>query len=552
MMTRKIFTVLFDGYLLIGGYILVTGGTFLLTPELLNLFRSKPGYHRLILSSFSLGFIFLFALAQFFGPLENHSKIIAFIRRLKIKPVYWLWFIFFVTGAVFSYSSFIRHHVFGSSFDFAIFAQSIRSVLNGKFLYSSIKGGICLLGDHAGTIILLFAPLYFLWDDPAVLLIFQALVGAGAIIPIYLISKLVLEDEKLGLVFSICYALYLPVRNAVRFDFHPEIVGLPLCLWAYYFVLTKRFYWASFSLFLTLLSKETACAPVAMFALYCWWFLKEPAFGIFWFSAAIFFFFLDIQVIVPYFSGRDYAYIGSNYVAWQKKGLSAFLSYFFQPSSFTYLKKIFLPLGFFSFLSPPALILTFPTLFQNLGARNELARSIFFQYTVFLTPYVFISAIQGFRQFLEWAEKYWNTANARLIGIYWLVGWSLLLSGVSELHIIQEYRRRDNPHFEYIRQFFKTIPQQGSVRTHEFFSAHLAKRSELHIYENEHPLEGGSEKAQNADYVLIDRHFLGSPYKLHVEVLKENGYVVIHERDGLYLLKRKRPLASLIYEISNQ
>jgi len=538
--TRKILTLLFDAYLIIGSYILITGGTFLLPPELLVLFRGHPQYHRLILSCFSLAFIIFFFLAQSRGPIKKYSKIIAFIDHLNIKSVHWLWFIFFVISAIYSYSAVVRHHVFGSSFDFAVFAQAIRSVLNGKFLYSSIKGGICLLGDHMGPIILFFAPLYLLWDNPSILLIIQAIIALSAVFPLYLIAKLLLKSDRLGLIFALCYALYLPVRNASRFDFHPEILALPLCLSAYYFVVSKHLFWASVSLFVTLFSKETACAPIAMFGLYCWWFLKKPFFGISWFLISVTIFFLDVRVIVPYFSGGDYAYLSSNYMEWQNRGLIAFLSHFFQPASFTYLKKVFLPLGFFSLLSPSTLILTFPAIFQNLAARNELTRSIFFQYTVFLTPYVFISAIHGFKHFVDWTSKWWSIEIVQRFAIYWLIGWSLLLAGVSEIHIIQEYRRKDNPHYEYIRQYLKTVPKHISVRTHEFFAPHIPKVTELHIYENKHPREGGSEKAQAAEYVFIDKGFVDPPIESHVTSLKEKGYKIIHEHEGFYVFRKER------------
>lgn len=537
-MIRKILTVLFDFYLIIGGYILLTAGTFLLPPELLELFRSYPKYHRLLLTFFSLTFISMFFLAQRTGPVERYSKIITLIKDLNIRPVQWLWFIFILTSAVYSYSAYMRHHVFSSSFDFAIFAQAIRSVLKGELLYSSVKGGISVLGDHMGPILLLFAPLYWLWDDSSVLLIAHATIAVSAVFPLYLIAKHVFKKDWLSLLFVVCYALYLPARNAARFDFHPEIVALPLCFLAYYCVVKGRFFWASVSLLITIFSKETACIPIAMFAFYCAWFQKRVAFGLIWFLAAVIIFFLDIHVIVPFFSGSDYAYLSSNYVEWQKRGLSAFLSHFFQPAAFTYLKKVFLPLGFFSILSPSTLILTFPAIFQNLGARNELTRSIFFQYTVFLTPYVFISAIYGFNNFVNWIGKRCDIAKAQRFSVYWLFGWSLLLSGVSEIHVIQEYRRQDNPHYEYIRKYLYAMPDDVSVRTHEYFAPHLPKLRELHIYENRHPREGGSDKAQKSEFVLIDKKFVDASIEPHVTVLKENGYQIVHEHNGFYVFQK--------------
>lgn len=539
-MLKVIRVFLFDCLLIFSVFTLATGGTFFIGPNVAELFRSNPKYHRLLLSALTLTLIVVIATIQFRSPLEKHSNVISWTTQLKLAPASWVWVIFsFITG-MFTYSSYLRHHVFASGFDLAVFSQAIWNTWHGSFLYSSIKGGICLLGDHVSPLLAFLAPLYGLWEDPTVLLVFQAIVTASAIFPIYLIAELVLRDQKLALIFALLFALYLPLRNAVRFDFHIELVGIPLCLWAYLLVLKNRLKLASLCLFFILLTKETACAPVAVFGLYSWWFLKKRRFGILWFLSATGVFLFDVMLVAPYFAGSEYFYLGGNYLSWIEEGTIIFLKHLFQPSSFTYLKKIFLPLGFFSFLHPPSLLLTVPTLFQNLAARNILARSIFFQYTAFLTPYVFISAIHGFSKFLEWSRRqHWLGFNKlRLGGLYWLISWGLLLTGVSEFHVIREYQKQGNAHFDYVRRYLKTVSSDASVRTHELLAPHVANRKELHIYENNHPREGGSEKAKSADYVILDERFVDKPIDLHITKLRGDDYVLAHEHDGFYVLTK--------------
>jgi len=285
----------------------------------------------------------------------------------------WMWttFAFLLMSVVMAWGSVMRHQVFKSSFDFAIFAQAIRNTWSGSFLYSSIKGGICLLGDHVSPILVLFSPLFGIWDNPSVLLIAQAIAAASSVFPIYLIGKEVLKDSKLPLLFVFAFLLYLPTRNAIRFDFHPELFGDPLILWAFFFILKDRARTAFIFLMLTLTTKEIACAPVAMLGLWSWWFRKKTVFGISTFLAAVSVFLLDVRVIAPYFREGEYFYLAGNYLKWAEKGIGPFLSHVFQPSTFTYLKKVFLPLGFLSFLSASSLLLTFPILFQNLVAKKR-------------------------------------------------------------------------------------------------------------------------------------------------------------------------------------
>lgn len=78
-----------------------------------------------------------------------------------------------------------------------------------------------------------------------------------------------------------------------------------------------------------------------------------------------------------------------------------------------------------------------------------------------------------------------------------------------------------------------------SVRTHEFFAPHLATRKELYIYENTYSREGGSEEAQNAKCVILDRNFLREPENLVLDRLLKRGYAIQHEHDGFYVLTKR-------------
>ena len=463
---------------------------------------------------------------------------------LNLGPYVGVGLLFIYMAVVMSFSSLARHNAFASSFDLAIFAQAIHNTWNSSFLYSSIKGGICLLGDHVSPILALLAPLYAIWDDAAVLLIVQAVAAASSVFPIYLIGREVLKDEKLPILFVIAYVLYLPLRNAIRFDFHPELLGDSLLLWAFYSILKNRFVLASLFLFFVLTTKETACAPVALLGLWTWWFGKKRIFGISWFLISLACFFLAVQVIAPHFAEKSYFYLGGNYLSWTKDP-AGFFQHFFQLSTAKYLKKIFLPLGLFPFFSPSTLILTFPILFQNLAAKNLLARSTFFQYTAFLTPFVFVSAIYGFKNFIAWImkNKFLDGFMAKVAAGAWLIVWGLIFSGKTEFQIIHEYQAKTESHFQYVRSFFKQISPDKSVRTHEVFAPHLANRKELHIYENQYPLEGGSEKALNSECVILDRRFLGGNDQDKLRELEARGYRILYEHDGFYVYTKNEMIS---------
>lgn len=540
---KTIKMLLFDAFLLSGVFILLTGGTYFISPEVLETFRKVPKYHRALLSAVTLILLAAVGAVNFFGREEQSSYVLRFLKRLKVPTWFWVYFVYVIFAAVTAYSSAIRHHVFHSSFDFAIFAQAIWNTRHGSFLYSSIKGGICLLGDHFSPVLVLFAPLYAWIGNPVSLLVAQAILSISAVFPLYLIAKSILKDEAFGLLFVIAYALYLPLRNAIRFDFHPELFGDPLMLWAFYFMLRNSLKIASVFLLLALMTKEVACAPIAMFGLYCFFFQKKRLFGLFWFLFSCLWFLIVVKWIIPLILGEHYFYLSGNYMAWKEQGIAAFLNHMADKSSFKYLTKIFLPIGFLSFLSPSSLMLTFPVLFQNLTSRNPMTFSIFFHYTSFLTPFVFISAIYGFRNLMSFLQKIrLNHRLSALIASYWFIGAALLMMGVSEVHVIRQHQIKDNTHLEYVRKYLKSIPEQHSIRTHEFFAAHVSNRKELHIYENRNPKEGHSLKAKNVDLVIIDKSQLGRYVQRDLKRLAFWNYHVTEEHDGLYILQRPNVL----------
>jgi len=229
-------------------------------------------------------------------------------------------------------------------------------------------------------------------------------------------------------------------------------------------------------------------------------------------------------------------YLGGNYLSWLKDPIG-FFDHVVQGSTATYFRKVFFPLGFLSFFSPSTMMLTVPILFQNLAARNLLARSTFFQYTTYLTPFVFVSAIYGFNNLRTWASKFISFRGCRttILLVLLVAICSIGSIGKNEFRIIIDYQSKTESHFQYVQSFFKAIPTNISVRTHEVFAPHLANRKELHIYENRNPIEGASNNALTADYVILDSRFLGGNEKDKLRKVEALGYKMHHEHNGFYV-----------------
>lgn len=517
---NKIPAWIHDILVLTGGFVFTTG-ILPFAPQSFYLFADQqPAVHRAAVTAAAL---FASALLLIFRRTETPLKKI--LEKIHLPGAAWLWILFAVTGTVWTYASIERFQSFNAGFDMAIFSQAVWNTVHGNFLYSSIKGGICLLGDHFGPLLAVFALPYALWPKPECLLALQAFAAASAVFPLFRLVRNKTGNAGWALACAFALTLYLPLRNSVRFEFHPEVAAMPLLLWSCCFLEEGKAKTASFFLFLALLSKESFAAASFGMGIYGL-FKKKPAFGIFWTAFSVLYLYTVTSWIIPRLSGQEYQYLSGNFMTWKEQGAGALLKHLAGKESFLYLIKIFLPAGFLTFLHPSA-VLTFPGLLQNLTARNESTLSIFYQYTAGLTPFVFFSSALTLARFYP---------DRRLLGFFLLC--SVLMAGVPDFYIAWQFRDQKNAHTARVERTLASIPPGASLRTHEFFAAHASGRKELFIFENTHPREGGSPKAQAADYVVVDVRRLGGNSGLLLKPLWAE-YKVLSEEQGLMVFKRK-------------
>jgi uncharacterized membrane protein len=120
-----------------------------------------------------------------------------------------------------------------STFDLVIFDQGIRGYAHLGAPVSIARGvsdgqgaHFMLLADHWSPALALLAPLYWIHDRPATLLVAQGVLFALAIPPLWAYTRRQLGPGAAYFV-SVAYALSLPVMEAVIFDFH-EVAFVPV------------------------------------------------------------------------------------------------------------------------------------------------------------------------------------------------------------------------------------------------------------------------------------------------------------------------------------
>ncbi len=121
-----------------------------------------------------------------------------------------------------------------STFDMVIFDQGVRGYAHFHAPVSIARGvadgesaHFSLLADHWSPMLALLAPLYWIHDSPATLLVAQGVLFALAIPPLWVYTRRRLDSEAAAYFVCGAYALSLPIMAAVVFDFH-EVAFVPV------------------------------------------------------------------------------------------------------------------------------------------------------------------------------------------------------------------------------------------------------------------------------------------------------------------------------------
>ncbi len=117
--------------------------------------------------------------------------------------------------------------------DLAIFNNVFYNTLHGNWFWSSVQGH-SYLGDHFAPILFLLLPIYAIWQAPETLLIIQSVFLGLAAWPIYMISRLVMDDKKMALGISVLWLINPLVHNINLFEFHLVALAPVVILFLFY------------------------------------------------------------------------------------------------------------------------------------------------------------------------------------------------------------------------------------------------------------------------------------------------------------------------------
>ena len=385
-----------------------------------------------------------------------------------------------------------RHESFGSNaFDLGYVTQTLWNTANGHpFRFTTLEGvpfspddifdpyylrrPHSLLAFHVEPILLLIAPLFFLWPDPRLLLVLQsATLAAGALAAAALAQRR-LNSPTAGRVFGLAFLLSPTIAAAALSDFHTVALGSTLLMTTILLFAAGRTKLALIAALLTAIAREDTAVAVSMLGLYLLLrsilsrtkssrsvsaemppdgqstretpdraaqttdpLDRQRRPGLILFAGAGLWGLVSFGLIIPFFNGTisilldnaeapgsmfwsRYSWLGKdpfdalgNIVT----NPGELLSWLVQADVLEYLLTIGLNGGIVALMAPGALLIAVPAVLQNALSSFEWMRSGGAHYSVLIVPITILAAVEGCRRLFTLVDRIGSPRRNLLIGI---------------------------------------------------------------------------------------------------------------------------------------
>ncbi|HEY9829048.1 MAG TPA: DUF2079 domain-containing protein [Stenomitos sp.] len=410
---------------------------------------------------------------QSLGNVRFLSKGILYIQSLKTHPLLWLTgisalFLFFCSS--------LRHLLFCSTgWDLGIYDQVIYLISQGQPPISSFLQ-MHHLGNHAAWSVYALGLLYKIYPTVYWLLLIQATALALGAIPIWHLARLQGLSKKQSLAMSGIYLLYPVIFNANLFDFHPEVMAIPVLMGGILAARLGRVVWFSLAILFVLGCKAVLSLTVVAVGFWLLFFEKKRVCGAIALGAGIASFVIATQWIIPTFSGEEaaavsrYSYLGNSVLEIGKNLL-------FQPGrifqvvlsldNLKYLILVFAPVIWglsLQHLTP--LVPAIPALALNLLADYQPQKDIVAQYSLPIVPFLILAVIATLADGGGWLRS-------RRAMVLWSLVFFLVFARWS--YFFTKYLPTIDT-WQATREAIALIQTQGGVYTTNEISPHLSHR----------------------------------------------------------------------------
>ncbi|NJK39393.1 MAG: DUF2079 domain-containing protein [Oscillatoriales cyanobacterium RM2_1_1] len=456
------------------------------------------------------------------------------VNSLKVHPVI---LITIISSLVLLGCSILRHELFQSNaFDLGIFDNGVYLISQGQKPFVAFRG-IHIFGDHAAWILYPIALLYKIYPSVYWLLGIQAVALAGGAIPTWLLAlKAGLKPDLAGAIAGI-YLLYPLVFNVNLFDFHPEVIALPLLLGAVLMARLNQIPGFTVAIVLILGCKAVLALTVMALGFWLLWCENKRKAGIIAITSGLAWFLIATFVIIPHFSGAAPPAIGRYDILGNSVGEiitnlvlkpEIVLQQLFTLPNLEYVVLLIIPVIWG--LSPrhfAPLIGAIPTLVLNLLSDSQQQKNLTQQYGLPILPFLLLGVISTLA-----AGRGWLRSPRKMIV------WSLI--AFLALAKYGYFWSRYLKHIDTVsatRAAISLVSTQGSVLTADQITSHLTHRSIVMLATLDTELQNLSQ----FKYILLNRSYpgWGSSPEFVSELIQELKSVpqfeLLYQRDGVFL-----------------
>jgi uncharacterized membrane protein len=420
----------------------------------------------------------------------------------------------------------IRYATYHSGADLGLFTQSIASVFHG---FANTTEGGSHFTFHFSPLLYLCAPFLLLAHSALALVALQAIAGALALPPLFLLTRRRLP-ERLAFGIALAAFFYPPLAGVTFADFHENGFVAAATLWLLWAVDARRWVLGAAFLAITLAIKEDQAAILAFAAVFgCIYFARrgERA-GLTFCAAALVlalatfaFFFGAVRSL----AGAKESWGPLHFYAWDRivdpKGSTPWWS-IGRPA---YFLEAVVPLAFVCFLSP-VFVLALPGFAECLFSHESVTYTMGTHYAAVWIPYVLAAFAFGV------ARIYGRRPElARGLVRTCVILCALNLVFASPTHW-GHYLRARSAHDAALDRALASLPPDLEVGTHDETFAHLGFDPNASL---------GLRRAPR--FALVDSTYTGSYWVQQMRPELQRGvasgrYRLVWNRDGIELYER--------------
>lgn len=397
----------------------------------------------------------------------------------------------------------VTHHIKFETyiFDLGYYDQLLWLAAHGKSIFSSVIEAHPWV-DHFSPSFFLLTPLYFIWESPIMLLVFQAVFICLGAYPIYRLAIKKTKNVVFSVALVISYLTFYGLQNAIAYDFHAVALGPTLLAAIFWFYEEKnfKFFWISLFIFAGL--QENFLILAAALGVFIALAYKDYRRGVTIFLGFILFTLILLFYLIPNFFGQNYYYLQKTPMSINLESLVKML--YTPASKIDVVLYSFVAFGLLPILSPYFFILLGEEFFGRfLLTSNPNWWILGFHYNAILAPILAFAAIETF-------GKYFTKRAYIAIALLVIGTIASQLRVKTDIYKMFKSSFYDLSKTQDAKEVIKLIPKDASVASTNNLGAQIAEREGLVFLTNcvENPSVWGSDGKRcyklKPDYILAD------------------------------------------------